>query len=1345
MRKRKKNGIGNSSQVLVLLVCDSPHGYNLRPSLIFPRFCSSTFLGQGFLLRHTALAFLFLTPSLISLGFQSQHQAASPSQILNLHRAIAEFWWYMSVGARIHRLWALAEELQRDGQPQIGLLYLLGALQHPERVGVELPDANSTPVPPLGNPSPRCPPRDMTAHVFPPYLRAEELRTRLKASALLLDEVESMNAASEAGQQLPAGAAEEALELASLLLAPLFVSPRPFSVDVPGRKRSRDVEDGWSSLTLPELDSALLEGTVRPRRAAHTVNSGFLSLQGESFERIESDYFFNPACTTALAWRDSPFVLHAPLLCSEPQLFHAVGCKHDSRFGNASTAPHGSLFGLLVHTWLAQSRLLRLQKRYAAALSVLQRAQTRLVSAFDLPHWRHEKHQLEAQLEGRLKGDPAALAQVVGAVNQVWDRAMDTLWSHEKQCAQLLLAAEHCQVLSSMLRHLSRQAGGPRPGESAAAALMRRQRDQRTCVQLLERRSAICLQLDKWFRAMRAVIGRDLAVATGTVPPEQWAPQPMTDAEGRWCDCARSRVVYSVPARTDAPAASTQLQVARSSELLLQLMGCLDPACLASWQLLPPTGAGVEAEAPQQPIHVYRRTAVDAEGMLRQVAFFQAYAVVLSLVGCDVEPGGSAVPLHPGNRKGHAAVNAVEQAERRLQACAAVGSTPVSHPPNGDGAPDELELLRTLFSLCDYGSLPPACARAPSGSAPHSAPCDALHWTSAAWRRLLRDYSTFVRTCATLRTTGPAELCLQRFSSALDAYGALLRAADEEIMTLSSGTGADVEPTTGPGREATKKEEAGDAAPGPGNTALSPPISRGGDRRCRAPRLPLLSFLLSIKSCVHLAMAGAALRLRCPLECAQCLVEWRHCVLVFAGTLAPLRAYGHMMIALLATHLGLTDVPLRLQPLPAQAPRSVVAAAHEALTAGPHADVDAAELAIAQLVGLPYFHLLAAESSVTGPRSAEALSISATSPALWLRLQLLKLFTIYLTASTRARVSLCESAATAAQHAPQAPLAFSAGRMRVCAHADLNTQRRCQHIFRNKIALLLESLQRTREAEGAESQAVPLDLLSDPADVLERLGATIDDAPIMTAPGAWTAPNRCLIYLLHGLYALSEDHDPCLAGQEFKKAAAALTRSDGLSSLAQLAWGQELVELIRSTSLTEVDVRTTAASEGAYETALQAAVAAAATSIPPVSPPPPATTEDPASAHITTPCMLLETESSGRRDSGAHVYSICVAEMPAQMRKLHPYPSPCCTPSCASCRASTDTPLSYLSETFSSTQPSTYLYIYICNYVHLHRCTNDETSFSFKNTVLLGCSSDNILFFYNKQEKIPLANPNGSN
>lgn len=138
------------------------------------------------------------------------------------------------------RIWSLAEELERDSQPRLAALHLTSVLLHPEDCGWEgekqTPQLSSStcclPTPH----SRKRPAQDLSRCTFPPYCRQEELRTRLKAAGLLLEEVEKLSGGVDANtpSEVVNSLTEECLSLARVLLSPLFLhsSTRPTRKDV---------------------------------------------------------------------------------------------------------------------------------------------------------------------------------------------------------------------------------------------------------------------------------------------------------------------------------------------------------------------------------------------------------------------------------------------------------------------------------------------------------------------------------------------------------------------------------------------------------------------------------------------------------------------------------------------------------------------------------------------------------------------------------------------------------------------------------------------------------------------------------------------------------------------------------------------------------------------------------------------------------------------------------------------------------------------------------------------------------------------------------------------------------
>lgn len=266
-----------------------------------------------------------------------------------------------------------------------------------------------------------------------------------------------------------------------------------------------------------------------------------------------------------------------------------------------------------------------------------------------------------------------------------------------------------------------------------------------------------------------------------------------------------------------------------------------------------------------------------------------------------------------------------------------------------------------------------------------------------------------------------------------------------------------------------------------------------------------LSFLFSLQSATHLIMAKTALRQRYPLTCLHCLLAWQTSQADSSPAwCTPMKGWGHVLKAILALHMGITEVStssraMGLLPvsrskwktehlslsgsrgLPSSTldvpqtrhrrypdddeahllecsssrlPRWVEASSGEAgashLLPGTRAEEEEEEVVeqeLASIVGLPYYHLLIAESIARGehheamildlgegkgivprpPRNWEAeedfrfppsRSLFTSSPSFLLQLQLLKLFAIYYTASpTRPRLIVSPAVASPAVRA----------------------------------------------------------------------------------------------------------------------------------------------------------------------------------------------------------------------------------------------------------------------------------------------------------------------------------------
>lgn len=482
--------------------------------------------------------------------------------------------------------------------------------------------------------------------------------------------------------------------------------------------------------------------------------------------------------------------------------------------------------------------------------------------------------------------------------------------------------------------------------------------------------------------------------------------------------------------------------------------------------------------------------------LLRHLGFYHVYAFSLS----------RSLPIST-SVSCHAELNA-QSVQDKITACSDVGRLMSNQPCEGSTV-DEFTLFVRFLSLLEGGR------SVESQSEEGLTAVNSLqqHWTSARWRNIVGDYVGFLRASCVLapsRRLKPMGFRRQTFSKILEVYSALVQQIDGE---MASTHGREVQSATF--------------------------ASFHGVRYANHP-LDCLSFLLSLKSSAHLQMAATSLQTQHLMEAIQCLAEWRHSVQVFSGPLAPMRIYGHLLIAMLSLQMGITDMSLHFSSRPSgRQGSSLVKAAHEAFTplfekaAGGASHADGciqpkteeeedllSEASVAEMVGIAYYHLLSAEAAATGSQAAFAVStfIATSSSSLILLIQLMKLFAIYITASTRARFTL-----SGCNQSQSETCLVSSGQLQVHAHAATSVQHRCQKVFRSKIAVLLESLQQVLAEEQQGGRRRPS------VQGLDSLASA-------SAAGAWTPTNRCLVYLLHGLFAASEEHDPFLAEREYRRA-----------------------------------------------------------------------------------------------------------------------------------------------------------------------------------------------------------------
>lgn len=706
-----------------------------------------------------------------------------------------------------------------------------------------------------------------------------------------------------------------------------------------------------------------------------------------------------------------------------------------------------------------------------------------------------------------------------------------------------------------------------------------------------------------------------------------------------------SLVIQCIGAKEMAQSSINGFQDDSSMEirhLLLACRGWLDPMCTSSWFIYSLEG---DAEKNKDHESVVAVTSCDVHPLLRRIAFSHGYAHVLALSLLPVKNNIGEEERTSEDRdksgKSRKRFRNSSRSSKYLEAlltvkeCAKIGLSSrkesgdtvfdrvketISLPPRDSSnqdkntvhemilegslstlpyssAPDEFDLLQQLLDVSGYTTFSTL-----SPSSVNTVFCEGEHWTSASWRRIVKEYYQFTR-AASFPPCSPFFLPL---SEIIERCTTLLKEIEVEMLLLSGSKGmtgskpqiAEISSTCGKGPEQTDGKETREELLGSGTaysetqsllvpfqlvpfTRVETLSARGQTvHGCRAERAAL-SFLLSLKTCLHLQLASFSLHRRHLVECIHSLMDWKQAVQVFAAPLTPLRVYGHLMVAVLAMHIGLFDLPDSHSPPSLLVSRSVVEVIRErraALRLESLSRIVASsgeEEEVASLVGLPYYHLLAAEAVAIGAtdnghqKSAFYAASLSTSPApsFLLRLQLLKLFAIYLTSSTRARVTLRRQSGSSVstgsgveQHrlsqsslliddplpyAPRHPSMTTCGDLEVANHPDYASQKICRDVFRAKMDTLLEDLRKTCEWEKREDveNAKVSDASNSSPHLPESSGMGNLSSIASFCNDAWCTSNRCLLHLFHGLYALSEERDPFLARQSFQRALDVLTES----------------------------------------------------------------------------------------------------------------------------------------------------------------------------------------------------------
>lgn len=948
-------------------------------------------------------------------------------------------------------------------------------------------------------------------------------------------------------------------------------------------------------------------------------------------------------------------------------LYHASDCPCPHRGNAAVTAsmPRSAHvpFTVLLQALLALSRLFRLQGLYTPALDVLHRAQAKYKQAFQTTQWIKEKGRLQHLLAARRVQRPAPpRADEADTIRSpLLETALYFVWGYEKHCAQLSLSCEYCQVLLLILKRCSTSLGtlgrhhvGGTSFLGLGAASLKREKEKDACICLLKWHSSTALDTVKWLKSnfhggwfalmhLGALDTSSLHASSGNGAASTEAVRCCSRAEQHsspalWhevtpidhafseggalegvCVCLSDgkqvSLCYAVQDR-EPPARCTW------EGLFMPLRGILDPCCLSSWCLhTTDEKRGVRGVVGQMPFDMF--------AVVQELGFLHSYATILQLSRKCLNEEENTVPLHSPStptappRKKRCRVETTVAASHTLARCEDVGTGWWFSPCEVHGDVSEFSLLRRLFSMSDFGYISTAISSQRSEAAPHvgdvdESPCStdgcagSYRWTRREWRSIWSKYADFVQSCHCRARSrgaqgGACTASYRKFSVVLDLYSDLLRCIDREMVDAPSCIQAGAEKKRIPMRDISQEVAptciSSDTSANTRSVLLFSCVPRSNGSVYHVPHLSLVSSLLSLKAAVHVHMAATALETHHPIECVQCLVEWRHCVHIFPSHLTPIRAHGHVLIAVLAMQMGLVDIPHRLHQgaseirreehtaglslLDALRSRFLSQASSRAAVkeyAAATILVSEEERDVAQLVGVPYYHLLAAEMIALGAgRLGGSESLSMSSPSFILRLQLMKLFAIYITSSTRARLTLYGSAGpgSSVDSRPGTPLSMSSGYVHVSAHADYAVQKRCQEIFCTKVRALLENLEAAQEDTMGRDNVTATSVLYSRISAGQGVQQTNETSALRSSPAiakeAWTCSNRCLLYLIYGLYACSEEHDPYLARAQFRKAMRELSITQGRSeqscgdspneewgaSAAALYWYSDIAERLR--------------------------------------------------------------------------------------------------------------------------------------------------------------------------------------